>query len=228
MFGNVLVLGSFPDPDLSCCYQIMQLEVWKSTKPPQNYAVFTTSPMRPPCLESLPSPYNYISHTWLLLQGRHASSQIRPVQMPVLPGLNLHRGLNKPSVGQSNHPSLLFLLLQSVRRTGLPFPFVLLLIPWLLIPLRSGLQAFDGSWLLLGGFQSCLIQTDFSFSLRADSKVLLECSCSNAMVLYMQFFNVKAAPNIFASSNSNVEKVDSKAGCKLPLVRALRSLTDKN
>lgn len=39
MFGNVLVLGSFPDPDLSCCYQIMQLEVWKSTKPPQNYAM---------------------------------------------------------------------------------------------------------------------------------------------------------------------------------------------
>lgn len=138
MFGNVLVLGSFPDSDLSCCCQIVQLEVWKSTKNAKNYAIFTTSPMRQPSLESLPSPYNYISHTWLLLQGRHASSQIWPVQMPVLPGLNLHPGLNKPSVGQNNHPSLLFLPLQSVRRTGLPFPFLLLLIPWLLIPLRSG------------------------------------------------------------------------------------------
>lgn len=102
--------------------------------------------MRPPNLESLPSPCDYILQTWLLPRGRNAASYVRVgFRCQFSRRLNLYLGLNMQAVGQKPHPPLMLLPPRGVRRTGLSFPFLLLLIPWLLTPLRSGLQAFGGS-----------------------------------------------------------------------------------
>lgn len=140
------MLRSFPDSDLSCCYPIQQSEVWKPAKSAKNSAIFTRSPVRPPNLESLPSPCDYILQTWLLPRGRNAASYVWVgFRCQFSQRLNLYLGLNMQAVGQKPHPSLMLLPPRGVRRTGLSFPFILLLIPWLLTPLRSGLQAFGGS-----------------------------------------------------------------------------------
>lgn len=103
----MLVLGSFPDLDLSCCYQILQLEVWKLAKSTKNSAIFTRSPVRPPNLESLPSPCDYILHTWLAPAWEKCLLlDLCSVQMPVLTRAKFTFGFEHGCSGTGTPPIL--------------------------------------------------------------------------------------------------------------------------